>query len=92
VRERLPVPSDRTATAAACFRLGMLLQERGESGAAQRWFSEAKRLRPESWSFARQAWDLEEPGKAGGPEFFAAVRALGDRHYYPPIEMEGMPR
>jgi hypothetical protein len=50
--------------------------------------AEARRLHPESWSYRRQTWELEEPGKAGGPEFWAAVDALGDRPYYPPTVLE----
>ena len=48
----------------------------------------ARRLHPESWSYRRQTWELEEPGKAGGAEFWAAVDALGDRPYYPPAVLE----
>ena len=29
---------------------------------------------------------------AATPEFWQAVQALGDRYYYPPTEMAGMPR
>src|SRR5947207_468966 len=43
--------------------------------------------RPESWTFERQAWHLEEAGKSGGPEFWAEVKALGDRPYYPRHEL-----
>ena len=92
VRDRLPRLTEAAARADACFRLGLVLQQRGRADAAQRWFQEARRLHPDSWSIARQAWDLEEPGKAGGPEFFAAVRALGELTYYSPIDMDGMPR
>lgn len=91
-RRRLRGPSAQHALAAANFRLGVWLFEHGQAEAAQRWFHEAQRLRPESWNYKRQAWSLEEPGKAGGPEFWAAVDALGDKRYYPDIEMEGMPR
>src|SRR5437016_5940031 len=30
---------------------------------------------------------LQEPGKSGGPEFWAEVKALGDRPYYPRWEL-----
>ena len=56
--------------------------------AAAPYLAEARRLHPESWSLRRQTWELEEPGKAGGPEFWAAVDALGDRPYYPPTVLE----
>ena len=49
-------------------------------------FAEATRLDPASWAYRRQAWNLEHPLKSGGPEFWAAVDALGDDRYYDPPE------
>jgi tetratricopeptide (TPR) repeat protein len=80
-----PGPDDRLA--AAYFRLGIELNRRGRTEEAQKHFARAHGLRPESWSFRRQAWELEQPGKAAGPEFWSAVDALGDHHYYPPGEL-----
>jgi hypothetical protein len=37
----------------------------------------------------RQAADLDEVGKASGPEFWERVRALGDRPYYTPPDLPG---
>jgi AhpC/TSA family len=91
VRRRMAGPSDEDALAQVNFKLGLYLHAIGHEQAAQRYFDEAKRLRPESWAFKRQAWTLEQVGKAGGPEFWAAVQALGDKPYYPPVQMEGMP-
>src|SRR5256885_246072 len=68
VRARMAGPNPDHARAAAHFRLGTFLRDQGRSEAAQEAFAEAKRLRPESWNFKRQAWHLEEPGKSGGPE------------------------
>jgi hypothetical protein len=76
-------PSDDHVRAAANFRLGEYLVETGHPQDAMKYFEEAKRLRPESWNYKRQAWALEDPAKAGGPEFWAAVDALGDKKYYP---------
>ena len=61
--------------------------DEGRADAAQAAFAKAKALRPESWSYKRQAWHLEEPGKSAGPEFWSAVKALGDRPYYPRHEL-----
>jgi hypothetical protein len=80
---RMHTPSDDHVRAAANFRLGEYLVESGHPKDAQKYFEEAKRLRPESWNYKRQAWALEDPMKAGGPEFWAAVDALGDNKYYP---------
>jgi len=86
VLRRMHTPDDAKARAAANFRLGQYLFAAGHPESAQKFFAEAKRLRPESWNYKRQAWALEDPMKAGGPEFWAAVDALGDGKYYPPIE------
>jgi hypothetical protein len=82
-RERIAGPSQSDALAAASFRLGAFLRERGDAERAKPWFDEARRLSPERWTFFRQALQLEEKGKASGPEFLAAVAALGERSYYP---------
>ncbi len=82
-RERIAGPSQTDALAAASFRLGAFLRERGDAERAKPWFDEARRLSPERWTFFRQALQLEEKGKASGPEFLAAVAALGERSYYP---------
>ena len=82
-RRRLPELTDAHALAAANFRLGRYLATTGRLDAARPYLAEAQRLHPESWAYRRQAWELEAPGKAGGPEFWAAVDALGDRPYYP---------
>jgi AhpC/TSA family len=87
VGARVAGPNPEHARAAAYFRLGALLHEQGRAEAAQAAFAQAKKLRPESWNFKRQAWHLEEPGKSGGPEFWAEVKALGDRPYYPRWEL-----
>jgi hypothetical protein len=91
VRQRMRGPRDNDTRATANFRLGQYLYHQGHAQDAQRYFAEAKRLRPESWNFKRQSWELEEPGKASGPEFWAAVEALGEQLYYPRVELKGGP-
>ena len=87
-RRRLPLPEEGHALAAANFCLGQYLHAHGHAQAAAPYLKEARRLHPESWSLRRQTWELEEPGKAGGPEFWAAVDRLGDLPYYPPAVLE----
>ena len=83
-RRHLPTITDEHVLAAASFRLGHYLHATGDRAAALPYLAEARRLHPESWSYRRQTWELEEPGKAGSPTFWAAVDGLGDRAYYPP--------
>ena len=87
VRRRMHRRTESAALAAVNFRLGHYLYQQGHRQEAQWYFAEATRLQPESWSFKRQSWELEEPGKASGPEFWAAVDALGEKPYYPPVNL-----
>ncbi|MBI2963551.1 MAG: hypothetical protein HYY35_07335 [Deltaproteobacteria bacterium] len=94
VRRRVRGPSGEHARAAAEYRLGVFLYRAGRLEAAKRHLAEAVRLRPESWNYRRNHWMLD-PGAVGelnaGPEFWQAVQALGERDYYAPIDMAGMP-
>jgi hypothetical protein len=92
VRSRTRGPTEKDTLAAANFRLGAYLYQNGHREDAQSYFAEAKLLRPESWNYARQRWSLEDPAKAAGLEFWSAVDALGGARYYPPIDMDGMPK
>ena len=86
-RERVAAPSEADARAAATFRLAHHLRETGREDAALRWFGEAKRLAPGRWNYVRQAMQLEPGGNPSGPEFVAALRALGERRYYAEIDL-----
>jgi tetratricopeptide (TPR) repeat protein len=93
---RTRMPTDAAALATAWFRLGKYFHEKRDLAAAQKYLKKAVALRPESWNFRRQTYVLADPALTGQlnaqPEFFADVAALGDRHYYEPIDMEGMPK
>lgn len=82
---RLPEPSEDDALAAAHFRLAVYLREAGRQDAARRHFDEAVRLRPASWNFRRQSWQLEG---VQGDRFWSAVDELAPGEYYPPVELE----
>ena len=88
-RAKLPRITPDMALADANFRLGVWLRRNGRSAEAEPFLTEASRLHPESWNMWRQAADLDEVGKAGGPEFWARVNALGDRPYYPQPDLPG---
>ena len=86
-RAAFPKVTPEIAEAHARFRLGVWLRAHGRAAEGDRQLAEASRLHPESWSMWRQAADLDEVGKASGPEFWARVQALGDRPYYPPPKL-----
>ena len=86
-RASLPKVTPAMAEARARFRLGVWLRAHGRASEGGRLMEEASRLYPESWSLWRQAADLDEVGKASGPEFWARVQALGDKPYYPPAKL-----
>jgi hypothetical protein len=85
---RMHTPDD--AQAFAHFRFGAWLARAGRHDESQRQLEEAKRLKPESWAFRRQTWELQEVGRAGSPVFWEAVKALGDEAYYPAPDMAGL--
>ncbi|MGD9934840.1 MAG: redoxin domain-containing (seleno)protein, partial [Dehalococcoidia bacterium] len=81
----LSPPDDGHARATTLVRLAQHIWSAGHTEDARALMSEAESLWPDSWAIRRQAWNLEHPLKAGGPEFWAAVDALGDRPYYNPV-------
>lgn len=86
-RANLPKVTPQIAEARTRFRLGVWLRAHGRIAEGDLHLAEASRLHPESWSLWRQAADLDQVGKASGPEFWARVQALGDKAYYPPPKL-----
>jgi len=86
-RLNLPKVTPEIAEARARFRLGVWLRAHGRAGEGDKQMAEASRLHPDAWSLWRQAADLDEVGKASGPEFWKRVQALGERPYYPPPKL-----
>ena len=86
-RAGLPQVTTEIAEAHARFRLGVWLRAHGDAVEGDRQMNTASSLHPDSWSMWRQAADLDEVGKASGPDFWKRVQALGDRPYYPPPKL-----
>jgi hypothetical protein len=86
-RLNLPKVTPEIAEARARFRLGVWLRAHDRVAEGDKQMAEASRLHPDSWSLWRQAADLDQVGKASGPEFWARVQALGDKAYYPPPKL-----
>ena len=90
-RARLSGPSDDEALAHAHFRLAAWFLAKGDEASAAPHVAEARRLHPGSWTIFRQTYGRNEQGFATGDEFRARVAALGERRYYPKVDIEGMP-
>ena len=90
-RTRAPRPTEDVARAHVAFRLGQHLIRHGQADEGDRWLAEASRLHPDSWAIWRQRAGVTELGLAAQPDFWARVDALGERRYYAPVEMKGMP-
>jgi AhpC/TSA family len=86
-RAALPKVTPQIAEARARFRLGVWLRAHDRAAEGDRQMAIAADLYPESWSIWRQAADLDEVGKASGPDFWRRVQALGDKPYYPPAKL-----
>ncbi len=55
-------------------------------------FKKARRLRPESWNYMRQAFALGDPERDYGTNFAAEVGKLGGKLYYPLLDLDGTGR
>ena len=83
-------PNENDVLAAAHVKLGRHLFKQQALDAAKHHFAEASRLSPDSWNYRRQSMmlDNESIGELNaGPEFWAAVDALGDEPYYPQADL-----
>jgi hypothetical protein len=90
-RAHAPQQTEDIARAHVMFRLGQFLLRQGQAAEADRWLAEASRLHPDSWAIWRQRAGVNDMGLAALPDFWARVDALGDKRYYAPIDMPGMP-
>jgi len=78
------------ATAAAHFELGERLHNDGDHAAAIPHWREAHRLDPDNWTYRRNAWNFEDPGRQGRTLaydscWFEDVKKIGAENYYPPL-------
>jgi hypothetical protein len=90
-RAHLPALTENAVKAQALFRLGQALLRRGEAAEGHRLIQHASRLHPESWCIWRQGADVTDQGLAALPDFWERVDALGEKRYYAPVDMKGMP-
>jgi len=82
--------SDAEATAAAYFELGQHLHRAGRHADAIPHWRQAHRLDPDNWTYKRNAWNFEDPGRQGhtsayDSSWFEDLKKIGAENYYPPI-------
>ncbi len=88
----LTLRTENTARAYAAFSLGQHLLRIGQDEEGKRLVAEASRLHPVSWNIWRQGAGVNERGLAANADFWERVDALGDKKYYAPVDMKGMPQ
>ena len=90
-RAHVPAFTEDIAAAQALFRLGQFLIRHGEGAEGQRVMQEASRRHPDSWCIWRQGAGVNEMGFAAQSDFWERVDGLGEKRYYAPVDMTGMP-
>jgi len=85
---RLPALQFDDVVAAAYFHLGTYLALHGQPAEALAHFKKAHALRPENWTYKRQAWSLGDIERDYGTTFVAAVRDPSAPAFYPPLDLE----
>jgi len=90
-RAHVPALTEDIAAAQALFRLAQFLIRHGEAAEGQRVMQEASRRHPDSWCIWRQGAGVNEMGFAAQPDFWERVDGLGEKRYYAPVDMTGMP-
>ncbi len=88
----LAVPTEASARAHAAFRLGQYMLCSGNAEEGDRFLALASQLHPDSWNMWRQRAGVDQRGLAAQPDFWARVQALGNKRYYAPVDLKGMPK
>ena len=90
-RARVAMASAEVMLAHAKFQLGQHLLQIDRVDEAQTLFAQCRELHPDSWNIYRQTTEKNPLGLAAGEGFWHKVMNLGEKAYYDPIEMDGMP-
>jgi hypothetical protein len=86
---RLPALEPDDVLAAAYFHLGTYLALHGHPHDAIGHFKRAHALRPENWTYKRQAWSLGDIERDYGTTFQEALKDSASGPFYPPLDLEG---
>ena len=84
---RLPALDFDDVKAAADFQLGTYLALHGQPQDALVHFKRAHALRPENWTYKRQAWSLGDIERDYGTTFQEAAKDPASGPFYPPLDL-----
>jgi hypothetical protein len=84
---RLPDLEFDDVAAAASFQLGTYLALHDKSADALVHFKRAHALRPENWTYKRQAWSLGDIERDYGTTFQEALKDPAAGPFYPPLDL-----
>jgi tetratricopeptide (TPR) repeat protein len=84
---RLPELDFDDVAAAAFFHLGTYLAQQGHPDEALVHFKRAHALRPENWTYKRQAWNLGDIERDYGTNFREALKDPASGAFYPPLDI-----
>jgi hypothetical protein len=87
LRARLPDLEFDDVSAAASFHLGTYLALQGHPDDALIHFKQAHALRPENWTYKRQAWNLGDIERDYGTTFMEAIKDPASGSFYPPVDL-----
>jgi hypothetical protein len=84
---RLPNLDFDDVTAAAYFHLATYLAQQGHQAEALVNFKRAHALRPENWTYKRQAWSYGDIERDYGTNFQEALKDPASGPFYPPLDL-----
>jgi hypothetical protein len=87
IASRLPALDAGDVEAAAEFHLATYLAQHGHHDDALIHFKRAHELRPENWTYKRQAWSLGDIERDYGTTFQEALKDPLSGPFYPPLEL-----
>jgi hypothetical protein len=84
---RLPDLDADDVQAAAFFQLGTYLTLQGHPEDGLAYFKRAHALRPDNWTYKRQAWSLGDIERDYGTTFKEALKDPASGAFYPPLDL-----
>jgi hypothetical protein len=88
LESRIPALDADDVLAAAFFHLGTYLARHDHLEAALVHFKQAHALRPENWTYKRQAWTFGDIERDYGTNFQEAMKDPASGPFYPPLDLE----